>query len=54
MYRIIYHNWNTKFELYTGEINVVNITEFSVDKEIDIGLFGKTIRKIVLQNPNLR
>ena len=41
-------------ELYTGEINVVNLTEFSTDEEVDVELFGKVVRRVVLQNPNLR
>ena len=33
---------------------MVNLTEFTTEKNIDIGLFEKTVRRVVLQNPNLR
>ena len=33
---------------------MVNLTEFSTDEEVDVELFGKVVRRVVLQNPNLR
>ena len=30
------------------------MTEFTTEKDIDIGLLEKTVRRVVLQNPNLR
>ena len=40
--------------LNKGDLNVVNLAEFTTEKDIDIGLFEKTVRRVVLQNPNLR
>ena len=42
------------FEWYKGDYNVVNLTELTAEKEIDIGLFEKVVHRVVLQNPNLR
>ena len=33
---------------------MVNLTELTAEKEINIGLFEKVVHRIVLQNPNLR
>ena len=37
-----------------GDYNVVNLTELTAEKEIDIGLFDKVVHIVILQNPNLR
>ena len=33
---------------------MVNLTELTAEKDIDIGLFEKVVHRVVLQNPNLR
>ena len=33
---------------------MVNLTELTAEKEINIGLFEKVVHRVVLQNPNLR
>ena len=33
---------------------MVNLTELTAEKEINIGIFEKVVHRVVLQNPNLR